>query len=69
MLDELLKLDEALERKLFAAPEAARERYERDLVPRLEDAVALVQRRSSLAKNAIEDAIVLFREALTEPHE
>lgn len=67
MLDELFALDDALERQLLGADDAVRARYERELLPKLEEAERLVDQKNGLAKNFIEDAIVLFREALTHP--
>lgn len=67
MLGELRRLDEALQRKLAAEEPSLRARYEAELVPKLDEVTRLVEGENTIAKNAIEDAIVAFREALTKP--
>lgn len=54
-------VDEA-EMKLESAPPAARERFENVVMPKVEEARRLVAQKSNLAKQAIDDAVVLLRE-------
>lgn len=62
MLDEIEKLNEAILQKLEFAPEAAQARFRDELTPRLEAVRKLVAQKSPMAKNALEDLVVLFRE-------
>lgn len=54
-------VDEA-EIKLSTAPPAARDRFENVVMPKVEEARRLVAQKSNLARQAIDDAVVLLRE-------
>ena len=58
-LEELV--DEA-ELRLESAAPAARERFENVVMPKVEEARRLVAQKSNLARQAIDDAVVLLRE-------
>jgi hypothetical protein len=58
-LEELV--DEA-ELKLESATPAARERFENVVMPKVQEARRLVAQKSNLARQAIDDAVVLLRE-------
>jgi hypothetical protein len=63
MLDDLERLNDAIVLKLDLAGRADVEaRYHAELVPKLDEVRRLVARKSPIAKNALEDAIVMFRE-------
>lgn len=66
MLEELEKLDEAIELKLArredAVPPEVLKKLERELRPRLEECRTLVARGGSRAKNACLDTLVVYRE-------
>ncbi len=66
-IDDLLASLESLDDEVCAKLERsgtdeAKRRYEVELAPRLEAVRKLAARRSPLAKNALEDTIVLLRE-------
>ena len=54
-------VDEA-EMKLESAPPGARERFENVVMPKVEEARRLVAQQSNLARQAIDDAVVVLRE-------
>jgi hypothetical protein len=64
LLHELEELDEALRAKLEHAPAAANEKYQSELAPLLHSVRTLVAQRAPRARNAVEDALVRFRELL-----
>lgn len=65
MLVDLEALVDAVEMKLESAPASARARFDGVLVPKLDEVRRLVAQESPLAKNAVEDAIAMFREMAT----
>ena len=58
-LEELV--DEA-ELKLESATPAARDRFENVVMPKVEQARKLLAQKSTLARQAVDDAVVLLRE-------
>ncbi len=64
MLADLERLADAAELKVEISSAAVRERYEKELRPKLDEMRVLVAQESPVAKNALEDTIVLFREWL-----
>lgn len=68
MLADMEALVDAVEMKLESAPDGSRARFQDAVMPKVEEARRLSERRAPLARNAIEDAIVLLRElAATAP--
>jgi hypothetical protein len=65
MLADLERLVDAVQLKLVTASDVVRARFEHMLAPKLAEVRRLVSQRSPLAKNAVEDAIVLLRETAT----
>jgi len=59
---DLEELVDQAEMSLESAPPAARERFENVVLPKVEEARRLLTSKSSLAKQAVEDALVLLRE-------
>ena len=64
MLADLERLADAAELKVEISSDSVRARYEKELVPKLEEMRVLVAQKSPVAKNALEDTIVMFREWL-----
>ena len=59
---DLEELVDKAELKLESATPAARERFENVVMPKVEEARRLVAQKSNLARQAIDDAVVLLRE-------
>jgi hypothetical protein len=59
---DLEELVDQAELKLEAAPPAARARFENVVMPKVDEARKLIAQNSSLARQAIDDALVLLRE-------
>jgi hypothetical protein len=64
MLVDLENLNDAADLKREISGPEVEKRYATELAPKLEEVRRLVAQRSPLARNAAEDAIVLFREYL-----
>jgi hypothetical protein len=62
LLAEIEALNDLVVKKIEYGSEAANERYTAELSPRLEHARKLAAQGSLLARNALEDAVVIFRE-------
>jgi hypothetical protein len=60
--DDLEELVDQVELKLESAPPAARDRFENVVMPKVEEARKAIAQKSALAKQAIDDALVLLRE-------
>jgi hypothetical protein len=63
--EDLEELVDQVELKLETAPEAARERFENVVMPKVEAARKAIAQKSALAKQAVDDALVLLRELVT----
>ena len=59
---DLEELVDQAELKLESAPPGARERFENVVMPKVEEARKLIAQKSSRARQAIDDALVLLRE-------
>jgi hypothetical protein len=64
MLADLERLADAAELKVEICGPEVKQRFEEELVPKLEHVRVLVAQKSPIAKNILEDTIVLFREYL-----
>jgi hypothetical protein len=64
LLADLEQIDEAVRKKVEIGSDAVKKRYETELVPKLDEVRKLVVRKSTIARNAAEDALVRFREFL-----
>ena len=64
MLADLERLADAAELKMEISGPDVKERFAKELIPKLEHVRVLVAQKSPIAKNALDDAIVLFREYL-----
>jgi hypothetical protein len=62
LLADLEVLDQAVRRKVEISSRAVQRRYETELLPKLEEVRKLVERGSTIARNAAEYALVRFRE-------
>jgi hypothetical protein len=64
MLDDLERLVDAAELKGEISSPEVRQRFDKELAPKVDDVRRLVAQQSPRAKNALEDLIILFREYL-----
>lgn len=64
LLSDLEELDDQVRRKVEISSEHVQKRYAAELAPKLDEIRKLVARRSAIARNAAEDALVRFREFL-----
>lgn len=59
---DLEELVDQAELKLESAPPAARDRFENLVMPKVDEARKLMAQKSSRARQAVDDAVVLLRE-------